>query len=259
VIFAGWLYYTQKTKQTKTKSGLTVNLKDDSSYPKIEKYQVPVLMYHYIRDASGEDALGKSLSVTPQSFEQQMRWLKDNDFVTISVSDLADIERVQLSKVNGDGYRPVVITFDDGYADAYNAAFPVLKKFGFTGTFFIISGDIGMPGYLNQDQINALRKAGNEIGSHTVTHPNLTNLSSSNVTEELVNSKDDTRVFCYPSGVYNDRVKDLVKDAGYVAAVTTKSGIATENTKLFDIPRVRIKNVSIEDFAKGIEDALESK
>ena len=256
VIVAGWFDYTQKNQQSKTKTGITIDLKQDNSYPKISNFEVPILMYHYIRDASGEDELGRNLSVDPKTFDAQMAWLKENDFESVKLSDLADMERTELSKVNGEGGKPVVITFDDGYLDAYTEAFPVLKKYGFTGTFFIITNFIGKDNYMNSDQIAALRKAGMEIGSHTLTHPNLTDLESADVRRQLTESKDDTNVFCYPAGRYNDRVKDLVKEAGYVAAVTTKSGVATEDTKLFDLPRLRITNISAVAFGNVIEHAL---
>ncbi len=256
VIVAGWFDYTQKNQQSKTKTGITIDLKQDNSYPKISNFEVPILMYHYIRDASGEDELGRNLSVDPKTFDAQMAWLKENDFESVKLSDLADMERTELSKVNGEGGKPVVITFDDGYLDAYTEAFPVLKKYGFTGTFFIITNFIGKDNYMNSDQIAALRKAGMEIGSHTLTHPDLTDLESADVRRQLTESKDDTNVFCYPAGRYNDRVKDLVKEAGYVAAVTTKSGVATEDTKLFDLPRLRITNISAVAFGNVIEHAL---
>ena len=256
VIVAGWFDYTQKNQQSKTKTGITIDLKQDNSYPKISNFEVPILMYHYIRDASGEDELGRNLSVDPKTFDAQMAWLKENDFESVKLSDLADMERTELSKVNGEGGKPVVITFDDGYLDAYTEAFPVLKKYGFTGTFFIITNFIGKDNYMNSDQIAALRKAGMEIGSHTLTPPDLTDLESADVRRQLTESKDDTNVFCYPAGRYNDRVKDLVKEAGYVAAVTTKSGVATEDTKLFDLPRLRITNISAVAFGNVIEHAL---
>jgi len=258
-IFAGWLYYTEKNKQTKTKTGLTINLKDDKPYPKVETYNIPVLMYHYVRDASGEDEVGQKLSVSPQNFEAHLAWLKENDFKTLSLSDLADSDRTMLSKINGEGYRPIVITFDDGYDNAYTQAFPLLKKYDFTGTFFIIRNFVDRAEYMNQSQIDALAKAGMEIGSHTLTHPDLTDLDSGQALAQITQSKLDSEVFCYPSGRYNDRIKDLVKDAGYVAAVTTKSGLVTQESRLFDLPRIRINDISGEAFGSIIDHALENE
>lgn len=259
IILASWLVYSHKIKLAKRTNDSTVNLKQSNNYPKVEIFQVPILMYHYIRDASGEDELGKNLSVSPENFDAQMRWLKDNDFETVKVSDLADTERVALSRVNGEGKMPIVLTFDDGYTDAYKEAFPVLKKYGFTADFFIImSYPDKKDGYMTWDQINSLKKANMEIGAHTLTHPDLTDLDSDKAWPQITDSKDDTEVFCYPSGKYNDRIKDLVKEANYVAAVTTKPGVATEKTKLFDLPRIRIENISVEEFASIINHALKN-
>lgn len=257
VILVVWLVYFRQTQQT-NHTGSPFKIKPEN-YPKVETYQVPILMYHYIRNASGEDEIGQNLSVSPQNFEAQMRWLRDNDFETVKLSDLADTERVALSKVNGEGGTPIILTFDDGYTDAYTEAFPILKKYGFTADFFIIMNyPDKKDGYMTWEQINALKKAGMEIGSHTLTHPDLTDLDSEVAWRQIADSKDDTVVFCYPSGKYNDRIKDLVKEANYVAAVTTKPGIVTQKTKLFDLPRIRMNNISAEAFSSIIEHALQN-
>lgn len=256
IILAGWFFYTHKNKQSPPVPGYTIDLNSDDSYPKVESYTVPILMYHYIRDAPADDKLGLALSVTPQNFAAQMAWLNDHDFETIKLSDLADTERIEISKVIGEGGKPIIITFDDGYTDAYDQAFPILKQNNFVADFFIITNYVAENEYMDWSQISALKKAGMEIGSHTLTHPDLTDLETADARHQIADSKDDTVVFCYPAGRYNDQVRDLVKEAGYVAAVTTKSGVATQDSKLFDLPRIRIKDMSGSAFGSIIENVL---
>lgn len=257
-VVAAWIYFTQKNNQSEPKKSETVDLKKDNTYPRVETFKVPILMYHYIRIAPADDELGVNLSVTPKNFAAQMKWLKDHDFETVKLSDIADTQRIAISKVYGEGGRPVVITFDDGYTDAYDNAYPVLREFGFSADFFVITDFTDKKNeYMTSDQINTLKKAGMEIGSHTLDHLDLANLDADEAWRQISLSKDDNVIFCYPSGKYNTAVKSQVIEAGYVAAVTTKSGIATEETPLFDLPRLRIHDISAEAFGKIIENALE--
>jgi len=246
-----WSIYTHRAKDKKAAQPPTANIKNKVAYERVENFKVPILMYHYIRDAENEDQLGQNLSVSPITFDNQMKWLKENDYATIQLADLADEERIALSKVYGEGKKPVVLTFDDGYTDAYTNALPILKKYDFSGTFFIITAYTEKKsGYLTQSQIDEMKKAGMEIGSHTLTHPDLTKLDYTNARDQIFISKDDALVFCYPAGKYDAQAEKLVKSAGYVAAVTTKSGIATEKSDLFLLPRLRIEDVSLAVFAK---------
>jgi len=115
----------QKNKKI---AGATTATNPGPQYPKIEKYEVPILMYHYIRVASANDDLGQKLSVTPTNFNEQMKYLKDNGYVTIKLSDVADPEKKELSRIYFEKKKPIVLTFDDGYQDAYTQAFSILKK-----------------------------------------------------------------------------------------------------------------------------------
>lgn len=210
--------------------------------PKISEYQVPILMYHYIRNADGESELGKNLSVSPDNFAAQLAWLKESGYTTIKMADLADPERTAVSKAYFENKKPIILTFDDGYEDAYTQAFPTLGKYGFIGTFYIIRSYVGGGNYMNQAQINELAKAGMEIGSHSLSHPNLTVLSLADLKKQIDDSKEQTTTFCYPLGKYNDQVITKVEEAGYSTAVTTRGGIANQESNLFELPRVRIEN-----------------
>jgi len=230
--------------KNKIVAGTVTTASPSPEYPKIEKYQVPILMYHYIRIARGEDKLGEKLSVTPTNFEDQIKILKENDYRTMKLADLADPEKKEISRIMAANEKPIVLTFDDGYRDAYTQAFPVLQKYEFIGTFFIVRGFIGRRNYLMKNQIEEMEKAGMEIGSHTLTHPDLTQLSRKAQEKEIFDSKEDTSVFCYPAGRYNKVSLELVKAAGYLAAVTTKYGLARETSDIFELPRIRVENFS---------------
>ena len=219
----------------------------------ISSYQIPVLMYHYIRVADPADTLGVGLSVTPTNFEKQMKWLSENNYKSMKLEDLADPEKIEIGKILNSKKKPVVITFDDGYEDSFTEAYPILKKYNFTGTIFIIRDFVGRSEYANQNQINEIASNGMEIGSHTLGHKNLATSSLDIAKTQIFDSKLGSNVFCYPSGRYNEDVVSLVRDAGYDVAVTTNPGIATEKSNILELPRVRIKNVDLETFSKKVQ------
>jgi len=240
IVLWGIFFYQSKQESNGSVSG--VNLNKRNNYEKVATFEVPILMYHYIRNAPDNDPVGEGLSVSPDNFDEQVSWLSENGYASVNLSDLADTERIALSRVYGQGKKPIVLTFDDGYLDVYTQALPVLKKYDFTATFFIITNFVGRSGYMNDNQINELKKAGMEIGSHTLNHPDMTNIKTSTAEYQLEESKGESIVFCYPAGKYNNEVAELVKSTGYVAAVTTKSGVATQDSDLYTLPRVRIEN-----------------
>jgi len=244
-------------RKDKSVAGTNIVTSLSPQYPKIEKYQVPILMYHYIRNAGGETELGQKLSVSPTNFHRQIKKLKDEGFETIRLVDLADPDKKGLSRVIDEGKKPLVITFDDGYVDAYTQAFPILKQYGYKGTFFIIRDFTGRHNRLSKEQIDKMQAEGMEIGSHTLTHPDLSRISISEQRKQIFDSKGDTNTFCYPGGKYNSKTVSLVKEMGYLAAVTTKIGVANETSDLLELPRVRVENVSPEALLDKITYAME--
>ena len=214
-------------------------------------------MYHYIRDASNESQLGKNLSVSPETFKAQVKWLKENNYSTIKLADMADPDKKAISKIYFEKKKPIILTFDDGYLDAYTQAFPVLKEYQFSGTFFVINDYIGRDYRLTQAQIAEMEQVGMEFGSHTLSHPDLTKINIDEAKNQIFNSKGNYQTFCYPAGKYNDAIVGLIKEAGYVAAVTTKFGVADENSNLLELKRVRIENFSAEEMKNKIDAVYE--
>lgn len=208
--------------------------------------EVPILMYHYVRDPDIlpiEDSVGRSLSISSARLISNLNTIQAKGLKTATLRELAE------GKIN---HPSVILTFDDGYEDFYRSGWPILKKYQAKATIFIISSKVGRPGYLSAGQIQELRHGGIEIGSHTVSHPNLTNTSAGNLEIQLNRSKTDLESiiggkvvsFAYPSGQFNEKVIDQLKESGYISAVTTIEDVAqTENSNqsIYTLPRIRIK------------------
>jgi len=243
--------------KNKTVAGVVIATSPSSEYPRIEKFEVPILMYHYIRNARNETELGQKLSVSPTNLDRQMGYLKEHDYETMKLADLADPDKKELSRIYFEKKKPIILTFDDGYRDAYTEALPILKKYGFIGTFFIIRDLVGRNNRMSQKQIDELQNEGFEIGAHTLRHPDLSKISINEQRKQIFDSKEGADTFCYPSGKYNDETISLVKEAGYMAAVTTKIGVVNETSNLYELPRVRIENFGAQGLADRIQSALE--
>ena len=207
---------------------------------------LPVLMYHHVQpiDFSTSNAFVSDLTLPPTQFEQQLRYLRDRGFKSVKMEDLYLFlqGRRDLSPLS------VILTFDDGYLDSYQYAYPLLVRYGFTGTFFIITGLVGQKSYMTWAQLKEMVAGKMEIGSHTINHPDLAHLSATQLDRELNGSKrvlEDTlgvavRALSYPSGSYNQNVVVAAQKAGYVAAVTTRYGAMQQGAKALEMPRVRI-------------------
>lgn len=188
--------------------------------PRLHFY-APILMYHRI----GLIRPQQSYYVSPEIFEKQMQWLKDHDYHVISIGDFQDAISCGWDLPEN----PTVITFDDGALDQYENAFPVLKKFGYTATFYVTTGFVGDGGHVTWDMLREMRDAGMTIGSHTVTHPNVVGLWKYGLGVELLGSKNELEkelgvpvlYFAYPGGDYSKYAADSVKEYGYLNAVTT--------------------------------------
>lgn len=195
-----------------------------------------ILAYHSISQHRTD-----TLAVRAIDFEKQMAWLQRQGYRSIT---LADFATQTLKK----GERIVIITFDDGYADNYHVAFPILKRHGFVATVFLVSDYVGTdhvfawdvpkirgrPDHvlyqtLTWEHIQEMTAYGIEFGSHTCTHPELTALPTEKCREEIGRSRTDLETglgrdiisFSYPRGDLNSEVMQMVEEAGYGCAVIT--------------------------------------
>lgn len=207
------------------------------------EFNVPILMYHYIRDYNDpQDQVGINLSISPEKLAGELDYFALNGYTTITFSELAS---GTLPK------KPIILTFDDGYSDAYAAAYPALRQRGMKGVFFVVTGFVGKPGYLTWENVQALSAAGMEIGSHTLNHLDLTKLSAAELQAQLKESKSilqekrgegKVMTLSYPAGKYNDTVVAAAAAAGYDWAVTTKPGVATSAQPPLELTRIRVQN-----------------
>lgn len=204
-----------------------------------EPAAVAVLNYHRVSDIDGN-----ALIVTVGEFDAQMKWLADEGYEAITADELADfLERgTKLPR------KPVLITFDDGYADNYENAFPILQKYGHKALVFLITDYIGMNGYLSWSEIYEMERGGVVFGSHTVDHEVLTGLSRAAVFHELAVSKaklDEklrapARFLAYPCGYADEDVKELTRRAGYRGAFTVTFGRDAPGDDMYELSRVPI-------------------
>lgn len=199
-------------------------------------------MYHYIRvNPDPSDRLGFSLSIPPAEFDRQMRYLAEDGYGTVSFDQIYDSSQPLPEK-------PILLTFDDGYADAYTTAFPVLQRYGFQATFYVVTDFVGRPGYLTVEQIREMAAAGMSFGSHSVSHLSLTTLSAERLERELSQSRTQLESLlerpvldlCYPLGRFNQPVRQAVERAGYRSATTTQYGFASSGGDQLLLPRIRI-------------------
>jgi peptidoglycan/xylan/chitin deacetylase (PgdA/CDA1 family) len=207
-----------------------------------------ILTYHHIEEppAHGKHS---GLFVRPETFERQLEYLKRSGIRVIALDALAE----GLSNETGGNQLQVAITFDDGYANNYERAWPLLRRFGFPATFFITTGWIGgrhpqgAP-MMDAAQIRDLASGGMEIGSHTVTHPWLGRIDREAARRELAESKATlesitgraVRWLCYPSGSFNPAVQEIARELGYVGACSVIRDNRMHAGQLYHLPRVMV-------------------
>lgn len=217
---------------------------------------IPILMYHHIgQPGAGTDAIRRDLSVSPANFEAQLRYLVGHGYGPITLESL--VLHLQIGRPLPP--KPVVLTFDDGFRDNYTNAYPLLKEYGFVGTFFVITGfvDEGRPEYMSWSEIELMHANGMEIGSHTYTHPSLRGKSFDYIVWQVLGSKEaieartqePVRFLSYPSGQYDQQVIDVLRSAGYWAAVTVEAGSLQSSERPFELKRIRVRgSYSLADF-----------
>lgn len=231
--------------------------------------KVPILMYHYISiPPEDADKYRINLSIPPETFRIQMEYLYHNGYTTI---DLYDLSRAIADKQELPA-KPIILTFDDGYLDNYENAYPVLQEFGFKGTFFIPTEfiDIGREGYMTWPIIKEMAANGHRFEPHSRTHPDLRSRSHNFLVWEILGPQETLaahlgytpRYFAYPSGRYDDKVIQTLRDLHFWGAVTTESGTWHGFEDRYEWTRMRIAyDYSLQDFIDRVElkDTVEGK
>lgn len=223
------------------------------SYPRI-------LMYHMIREHLPKNkSKFNRLRVKPNEFEKQLIWLKKNNFTSYTLSELIKLKEIPS--------KAVVITFDDGYEDNFTNAFPLLKKYNFKATIYVVidrfdknwaidkdlnilCDELNNEPMLSDEQIKVMIQSGLiEIGSHTLDHVNLPELSFEEKTIEIKKSKEKLEKifdikctsFAYPFGFFDSDSIKIVEESNYANATTTVNDIYnTSKYSKFEIPRIMI-------------------
>ncbi len=218
--------------------------------------RVPILMYHHISEPPpGADSIRRDLSVSPREFEAQLRYLKEAGYQSISLYDL--LYHLTLGWPLPE--KPIILTFDDGYKDAFTNAFPLLKRYGFTATFFLVTYyiDAKDPAYLSWDDVKVMNAEGMDIEPHSYTHPDLRRKPVDYIVWQVLGSKEaieertgkTTRFFNYPAGQYDQRVIDVLRSAHFWGAVLIDQGATHSSDRLFELRRVRVPgNGTLERF-----------
>lgn len=217
-------------------------------------------MYHHIDEPPpAANAVRRDLSVSPQRFEQQLQYLAEAGYQAISLNDL--VMHITIGQPLPP--RPVILTFDDGYRDAYVYTFPLLQQFGFSGTFFVVTAPIDdqNPDWLTWSQVEEMSAAGMRFEPHSYNHPDMRDRDFDFVVFQIRASQgaieartgETCRFFAYPSGRYDDFVIEVLKSADYWGAVVTAQGATHSRGDLFTLHRVRIQgDDSLDDFVQKL-------
>ncbi|MBC7263084.1 MAG: polysaccharide deacetylase family protein [Chloroflexi bacterium] len=222
--------------------------------------RIPILMYHYISVPPPDaDAIRRDLSVSPEQFEAQLHYLRNEGYQTITLRDLI----LHLTTGYPLPTKPIVLTFDDGYRDHYTNAFPLLRKYGYVGTFFVVTQflDEGYEAYMTWEQVVEMSAAGMDIEAHSHSHREMHNQSLDFVVFEVLRPKEaiearlhkPVRFFCYPSGKSDEQTVQVLHSANYWGAVTVAQGALHDSDHLFQLKRIRVRGrYTVEDLDEWI-------
>ncbi|GFP77699.1 polysaccharide deacetylase family protein [Clostridium fungisolvens] len=211
---------------------------------------IPILCYHDVNPTKGNNLL-----LNPDKFRQQMKYLKDNGYFTLTMDELYGYLRENTAIPS----KSIVLTFDDGYIGNYTYAYPVLKEFGFTATIFMISECVDKDSYLTSGQIKELSEYGIDIESHTTDHSDLTKLSLSKQIDIMKESKyslekllnKPINYIAYPYGKLNNNAKEAAAAAGYKMAFNVQGTLTDKKDNIYNLDRFYIgNNFSMSDFIR---------
>ncbi len=216
-----------------------------------ENIHLAILMYHYVENVTDvRDTIRKSLSITPNEFESQITTLINNGYEFINLTILAEFFEGKITLPA----KAVIITFDDGYADFYTDALPILRKYNVPAVLFMVSGFLDMThNYLTKEQLKEIAGSGFvEIGAHGIHHLNMNFFDNTTITSEIVQSKSDlekllgtpVKHFAYPYGEYSEKIIKIVEQAGYLTAVTVDEGTSQSYANRFKLRRIRPGNLT---------------
>ena len=204
----------------------------------------PILEYHQVTDAQLDPDF-EVYNVPPAEFSAQLDYLQAEGYTTITLQDF-------MRAVHGKGTlpeKPIVLTFDDGYADNYSTMLPILEAHGMTAVVYVITNELGKENYLTLDELKDMQRRGIEIGSHTADHLPLISLDETIRLKQIRESKiflewsglDTIYSLSYPNGAFDSEIEKILCEENYLTAVTGKAGLNTLETNPYELYRVHIR------------------
>jgi peptidoglycan/xylan/chitin deacetylase (PgdA/CDA1 family) len=234
---------------------------------KTEEKKVPILMYHSV----SKDATPKyrPFVVSPETFANHMAYLRQHLYTPITITQF-----IRAVAQGGAALpeRPIVLTFDDGFADFLAEALPILQQYNFTATLYIATGFIGSTSrwmqrereatrpMLTWDQVSEINANGIECGGHSHWHRQLDLLSLTEARDEIVRSKklledhlgQEISTFAYPHGYHSTAIKRLVREAGYTSACAVVYAMSSTTADPFALARLRMGADTNVDILAGL-------
>ena len=188
------------------------------------------------------------MSVSPKKFAEQVQWMTDHNYTAI---DLTTYVKIMKGELRGPE-KPVVITFDDNQLSQYEIAFPLLKKSGQVGVFYLITNNLKNPQMLDSKRAKEMSDAGMDMESHTLSHVVLTNVNAARLDGELRDSKKLIESItgkpvlhvAYPGTAHNKTVRDHTKAAGYTTGTIMDPRPATPKDDFYKLPRIMMTDDS---------------
>src|SRR6266571_976094 len=232
------------------------------------KKKVPILMYHSISRYATPKF--KQFIVSPALFAEQMAYLHQHRYTPITATQFVKARAHGASVSSALPERPVVLTFDDGFADFFTEALPILLQYGFTATLYVLTAFInGTSRWLQREgeatrpmltwnHLTEISKWSIEIGAHSHSHPQLDTLPRSVARDEIVRSKrllehhlgQVVSSFAYPFGYHTTTLRRQVQEVGYTSACAVKYAMSSETTDPFALARLMVRaDTSIDAFA----------
>ena len=245
------------TKETDTVSAEQKEQKEENRFEGLtmtnENVGVPVLYYHSVDPSEANEVI-----ISPEKLKEQLTFIKNSGYTTLTISELNNyiLNNTPIPE------KSIVITFDDGYADNYINAFPILKELDIKATIFVISNFTDKDGYyMTSQQIKEMSDYGIDIQSHTASHSHLNQLTYEEQLSELKTSKEKLESIigkpiisvAYPFGDYDDNTILASEEAGYSLAFNTNKGLADRDDNPLNLNRIYISSTySIEDFKEKL-------
>ena len=239
---------------------------EENAHQAVVTDRLPILMYHRVSPTGLPET--SRYRVTPESFEEQLRYLRVAGYYSVSIEDW----HVAMEKKRPLPGRAVVFTFDDGYSDFLTYAWPLLKRYGFSATVFIVADCVGRTNswdsvygeeipLLGWEDIRLLQDEGVEFGSHSVRHPFLTAFSAEEIVREGARSRSIlgrklgkmVKAFAYPYGDVDRVVQHCIGACGYIFGLTTRGDLSKFYDPLLALPRIEVCGSDrIKDFIKKL-------